>query len=301
MRLPQRDFDRAIDWLLAYARPLERAQTRMIFLHEPEGEVVTTLGAYQNPDGGFGHGLEADLRSPLSSVLCTHVALEVAAELTTATSLVESAVRYLAAVYDPEYQYWPFLDEAATADPHAPWWSGRSAEEDQFSINPMLLALSWVTRYQQFIPDFPLETVSAHALTCLVDHPQDFSKDAVACCLHYLEVASPQERDRIESLLLNQVPDRIERDASQWGGYCMRPLDIVSSPNSLLYDCAADVIPENIEYLFETQQDNGCWVPNWSWRGQFPEAWEDAHLEWSGVTTLRTLRQLQAFDALPEV
>ena len=237
--------------------------------------------------------------TPLSSVLCTHVALAIASELETTGSLIDGAVRYLASTYDHDYQYWPFLPDDATLAPHAPWWDDRTPESDRFSINPMLQALAWVTRYQDRIPDFPLADVTHHALTCLFEREQDFSKDAVECCLQYLEVAPPQDRHRIKALLLEIVPARIERDHSKWGGYCMRPLDVVASPSSILYAPAERLIEQNVTYLIETQHVNGSWLPNWTWRGHFPDDWEDAKVEWAGVMTLKTLQQLKSVEALP--
>jgi hypothetical protein len=37
--------------------------------------VLEVLKCYQNPDGGFGHGLEPDVMSPASTAICTEVAM----------------------------------------------------------------------------------------------------------------------------------------------------------------------------------------------------------------------------------
>ena len=63
------------------ARALELARFRCSFEDAPAASVVEALAAYQNPDGGFGHGLEPDLRAPQSSVLCTSIALQILREL----------------------------------------------------------------------------------------------------------------------------------------------------------------------------------------------------------------------------
>ena len=60
------------------ARPLDRA---LLAYHRGEAErdeVVDALAAYQNEDGGFGHGIEPDIRLGASSPMATSVGLEYA-------------------------------------------------------------------------------------------------------------------------------------------------------------------------------------------------------------------------------
>ena len=71
MRLTQAAFDNARLFIKAQARSLEQAR----FAHSFEGgsvaDVLSALATFQNADGGFGHGLEPDVRSPKSSVIFT--------------------------------------------------------------------------------------------------------------------------------------------------------------------------------------------------------------------------------------
>ena len=74
-------FDRALDFVKAQARPLDRA----LFEHRFEGaaaeRVIAELARFQNDDGGFGHALEPDLRTPTSSALATELGLRTLEEL----------------------------------------------------------------------------------------------------------------------------------------------------------------------------------------------------------------------------
>ncbi len=70
---------RARAFVFEYGRPLERAR----FLYALEGGDAQKLCSTnwrpsENEDGGFGHGLESDLRLPDSSVLATTVGLQIA-------------------------------------------------------------------------------------------------------------------------------------------------------------------------------------------------------------------------------
>ena len=57
-------------------RPLEQQLYRYHFDGGTAAEVITELARFQNADGGFGHGLEPDLRLAGSSVIATTVALQ---------------------------------------------------------------------------------------------------------------------------------------------------------------------------------------------------------------------------------
>lgn len=93
------------------ARPLER---RLLAHYLGEGaadDVFSELAKYQNPDGGFGQGLEPDLRLQDSSALATTVGLQVLRELAAPEDhpLVQGAMRYLLNTYDETLEAWPII------------------------------------------------------------------------------------------------------------------------------------------------------------------------------------------------
>jgi len=61
--------------LFATGRLLERAAWLVVFEERPESLLLRALAAYQNADGGFGHGLEPDLLTPSSSAIAAETAL----------------------------------------------------------------------------------------------------------------------------------------------------------------------------------------------------------------------------------
>lgn len=60
--------DRARDFVYRHGAPWERALFGHLFDGRPVEEPLRFLSAYKNPDGGFGHGLEHDLKAPDSHV-----------------------------------------------------------------------------------------------------------------------------------------------------------------------------------------------------------------------------------------
>lgn len=60
MKLTNQDFDAIRRWMHRNARPLDLARWQYHFESGSAEAVLQSLSAYQNEDGGFGHGLEAD-------------------------------------------------------------------------------------------------------------------------------------------------------------------------------------------------------------------------------------------------
>jgi hypothetical protein len=71
----------ARSFLTAHARVLDRRRFELLFRDGDPGSVLDALRAYRNPDGGFSHGLEPDLRAPESQPAAAFHAFEVLGDL----------------------------------------------------------------------------------------------------------------------------------------------------------------------------------------------------------------------------
>ena len=58
------DAQAAENFIWNTARLVDRHRYAFLFKDGPAGPVIDALRGYRNPDGGFGHGLEPDIRSP---------------------------------------------------------------------------------------------------------------------------------------------------------------------------------------------------------------------------------------------
>ena len=64
-------------WIKRNARPLETARWEYIFEGASSDRVMKYLSAFQNEDGGFGHGIEPDFWLPHSSPMAIWAAGQV--------------------------------------------------------------------------------------------------------------------------------------------------------------------------------------------------------------------------------
>ena len=75
------NYELARNFVYRNARPLDMARWKYMFENGSKEDVLNALIAYQNEDGGFGHGLEPDYWNPDSSPIQTEVATEIIKEI----------------------------------------------------------------------------------------------------------------------------------------------------------------------------------------------------------------------------
>jgi hypothetical protein len=80
------DLSAANDFMAAHARILDRRRFELLNGRAAASAVLAALRAYRNPDGGYGHGLEPDLRAPESQPAAALHAFEVFAEVAPVTA-----------------------------------------------------------------------------------------------------------------------------------------------------------------------------------------------------------------------
>lgn len=305
-RLTTDRYLRARAFLLERARPLERVAFEHDFEGGPAWPVFDALAAFQNPDGGFGHGLEPDARTGASGALATSVALHRLAEVRAPSDhpMVRAAVDYLKATIDPVAGTWRIVPEATADAPHAPWWHQEGLEErfQGFVLNPkadlvaQLYALCpsadepWLDGLAMDV----VREVEARAAAGLEMH------DLIGVA-HLLDAphVAPAVRARLLALTVPIAEATVGRTEEAWSGYGLKPLALAPRPESALAAALDGPLRAQLDHLAATQADDGAWWPVWSWgEGADADAWAVSRVAWAGMLTLDALRQLRAFGRL---
>ena len=115
------DIEAAREFIHANGRLIDRHRLATMLDGAPVEHLLTALRAYRNPDGGFGHALEPDVRCPGSQPAATLQALEVLVDAgATDDPMVSDAADWVASVAEPEGGVTTVLPSAA-GHPRAPW------------------------------------------------------------------------------------------------------------------------------------------------------------------------------------
>jgi len=299
-------YERARAFLRGGARPLELRAFEHAFEAAPAWPLFDAFVRYQNPDGGFGHGLEPDALTGASGALATSVALRCLVEAAAGRDhpLVRRAVAYLERSLDPLQRVWRIVPEATADAPHAPWWAAAGLEErfHGFALNPkadivaQLYALGpaadegWldglaeeVVREVEVRAPAGLELHDLIGAARLVDAPH----------------LSPALRRRLLDRVAPLAEASVGRTPDAWAAYGLEPLALAPRPDAALGALLAEPLQAQLDHLIAAQADDGAWWPTWTWgRGSDDASWSASRRAWAGVLTLEALRRLRAFGRL---
>ena len=289
---------RAEIFLGTHARPLEQALFAT-FLRDASAEwALVELAAFQNNDGGFGHGLEPDLQLSSSSILATTVALQHlrALQVTADHPLVVGAVRYLVGKYDGDALAWPFVPPQVDAAPHAPWWQ-YDDDLSQYLANPRAEIVGYLFDYAELVPAELCEKLLVTVIDFLENLSRKLTMHELLCYVRLVETESlPDDaRHHMLSDLQPLISSGVETDPTRWDGYVLKPLMVAPLPSSLFAESLRNSIDDNLDFEIDRQQKDGSWAPNWSWGDAYPEAWLHAKRAWQGVLTVNMTKSLLAY------
>lgn len=141
IKMATEQFEIVKKWMYRNARPLDIARWKYHFENGNKEDVLVALSAYQNLDGGFAYGLEADSWNPISSPIQTWCATEIAYELNILhkdNCIIRGILSYLDSGKDYKEGYW-YAEILSNNDyPHAPWWSYGENVIGEWGYNPTI-------------------------------------------------------------------------------------------------------------------------------------------------------------------
>lgn len=286
---------------LKIARPLEIARYSYHFEKGSVKGVLTELSAFQNHDGGFGHGLEPDFHLPDSTPMATSVGLRILNSLTSSKArdeMIANALQYLRTAFYLDRVGWYSVTPEVNEFPHAPWWTydftTNMTPIDNSWGNPTAELLGYAYSYQRFMPNWPIETYIENALQNF-ERKTDFSSEhELYCFLHLYHHLSSDLRVRLENNLQRGIDALVVTDKKKWPSYVPQPLDFLIFPDDNLWKISEDNIRINLQYYINLLEKNSLIYPNWEW-STYPSHWDLAKKEWTGVLTLKYLKRLQQF------
>ena len=254
--------------------------------------VLDALAAYRNPDGGYGWGLEPDLRSTTSQPGGALHALEAMAEAGPETTPHGAALcDWLDSVTLPDGGI-PF--GLAVPDPAAcaPFWANADPTTSSLQITAIVAATAYdAARHDPAIAHHPwLARATDFCFAEIEAIDQEPFALALAFALRLLDAvhaARPEAPALVERLARYVPADGIVHVAGGLEDEVMRPLDMAPRPGPVRDLFARDVIDAELERLAAAQEDDGGWTVD------FASHSPQASLEWRGYATVRAVAILR--------
>ncbi|HZC16887.1 MAG TPA: hypothetical protein VE309_09000 [Caulobacteraceae bacterium] len=296
VQLSNAGFHKACVFVEDEGRALDAALLRHGLGEGPAEAVPTALAAYQNPDGGFGHGLEPDLATPASSAVATSVALRFLRriEADSGHPMVRSALDWLAASFDWDAGVWPIITAAVDEAPHAPWWAWSADLADGwngFRYNPGAELLGYLYAWRADASPDLLNAAEARMRRTLADTETLEGAYDLKCAVRLAETKGlPDDlRQRLTDIVTRSVL------ASDPADPHAAVLEFAPTPASPLAAALADRIDAALDALIEAQQPDGGWLFFWDWSFVDAAAWTKAKRDWRGWITRDAVEALRAY------
>ena len=297
--LTQSRFAHAQSFMKMGARALEKA----LFEYEFEGgsaaSVLEQLSRYQNQDGGF-HGLEPDIRTPVSSAISTSIAFQILDKLNGEgeyEEIARNAIQYLIHTYRQDRKGWDIIPREADESPRAIWWNYGAFDETWGNPNAELAG--YLYKYRHLVPSDFVQDVVDEAMDYVLHHSACNEMHEMYCYLRLAEQLPEDQVQRMTHRIDQFIENCVIHQPEEGQGYGAYPLQVAESPDARYFERYAEVIPGELDRLIESQSSDGSWGPNWAW-GRFEDEWPAAREEWKGIVTLNHLRILRAYGRIQE-
>lgn len=252
--------------------------------------------AYQNVDGGFGHGLEPDSSSPESQPLFTLMALELLDEANALDqNLIDSVLGFLASITNSDGGL-PWMFKPAGEYPRADHFEDVSSNS---TINPTAPILGILIKH-----GVKCSWMDAAEKFCMVaiEKSQQMNTGFGCHCMNrrmaFLERCSDKEWAARQ---INRVTKELES-----GNHVCRdlgnphlglfgtqsPINFAPAPNSTLHSAfSSDELDRNLDAFIGLQNEDGSWKTNYGIN-------DFTRTEWDGMFTLWVLKALKAYGRI---
>lgn len=300
---------KARSFIYRNARPIDLARWQYHFENGSAEAVLSALSAYQNPDGGFGHGLEADALNPNSSPIQTWTAMVILEEIGIEDPdhpMIRSILNYLQSKKDFDGHFWFNTIPSNNDHPHAPWWTHSDKAGEYHDYNPTAYFAGFIVRYAN--PKSELYDLGKHiAQQAILDFNQrvdDTEMHLLVCFAHLaldIRKARFTEFTGLESMefhLHQRIKTLIDRDRKNWdNGYVCMPSRFIENPKSPYYHANKDAADALCHQIEKTQNADGSWNVTWEW-SDYPSQWPISKNWWRSVIVIENMLYLKQFGVL---
>lgn len=280
------DLSAAVAFVATHGRILERRRLDMLVHGADAAGVLAALDAYRNADGGYGWGLEPDLRAPESQPAAAMHALEVLEQVApAATPRAAELCQWLDAnsLGDGGLPFaLPISDPAGCA----PWWLDPDTTASSLQMTAQVAANAHaVARHDRAVAEHPwLGRATRWCLEAIAGLDEATHAYELLFAVRFLDAIAEVEPDATP--LLDNVGRYLPDDGVvpvQGGaaGEVLRPLDFAPRPTGAARRLFPDgVVDDELRRLAARQQPDGGWTV------EFVSSSPAAALEWRAYATV---------------
>lgn len=293
------DIEGASSFMAAHARPLDRRRFSLLLSDSDDDRaaVLAAVDGYRNADGGYGWGLEPDLRAPESQPGCALHALEAIADTACATPHAAGLLDWLQTATLPDGGL-PFALPIANPVACAPFWVNADHGESSLQITTAVAGQAHrVARADEAVRDHPwLATASRYCLDAIAKLDEAPFAYVLMFALQFLDAASgtsSEARELISHLSRFVPPDGAIPVTGGSAGETLHLLQFAALPGRPVREILdPNAVAADLDRLERGQRPDGGWDVDYA---TFSPA---AALEWRGHVTVTAIATLRANNRL---
>lgn len=281
------DLNAALDFMATHAKVLDRRRLDVLLNGADPAGMLAALDAYRNDDGGYGWGLEGDLRSTESQPGASGHAFETFAEAGVATPHAAALCDWLDTIALPSGAL-PMAVAMGTHAGSGPWWAAADPAEPSLQITAFnLMDAHRVARFDDGVATHPwLARATAWALAEIDALDEPPFAYVLWFCLKLVDALG--DTARLERLGRWIPADGRLPVVGGAADEAVRPIELAPDPGSPARALVpADVIAADLDALASEQQDDGGWTVDFDSRSPA------GSLEWRGYATVGALAVLR--------
>ena len=301
--------DKIINYLWRKGRPIDVSRLRYRIGETGSKLVLQFLNAYQNPDGGYGRGLEPDNMSPHSSPISSWAAIRILRKLIdnpVTETQVKRLFQYLDKTPDFVNGRWRGAVPSTNDYPHAPWWTfDEATEAETWGYNPTAELAGFILRFES-----PYSPLYARAEGIIRKMIPVIMAPEYGLTGHELGNVTTMYKDILIAGRLDLVPDYFEEflqdrvkealtdSVAKFGTdeYYLSPTHYIMGTDSPYYAANKEAAEAYADHLEASVTEDGYWEPNWTWGDQPIPA--DALRDWRSDLTLENFLYLKGLGRM---
>lgn len=292
------DLPAAVAFAATHARLLDRRRLRLLLGASDPDPVLAALDGYRNPDGGYGWGMEPDLRSTTSQPGAALHAFEVFEDIApTIAPQAAGLCDWLASASLGDGGL-PFALPVTDTAGCAPFWAQADSSTSSLQITGIVAANAWcVARHDRAVAEHPwLARATRYCLDAIRAVDQTPHAIELAFALRFLDAVHdthPEAASLLQHLGAHLPEDGVLSVAGGSPGEALHPLDVAPEPDRPVRALfTPEIVAADLRRLAGLQQTDGGWFVD------FASYSAAAALEWRGYLTVTALSILRRNDAL---
>lgn len=311
-RLSKNQFQLSTQYLKTQAQDIDKAMYEYFFEDKSIDSVLDILASYQNDDGGFGM-LDYDIECPVSCLKSTESACRYLFKLGAIPSdhpIIQKLIPYLLKNYNRITGEWDHITVAEVNQyPHAPWWEHQEDGEPfipkdraeliaHYNPNTNSALAGMLVQYASLVPEDILNQVMGIVID-KINSGYQFGQYGMTSDIYFVNAIKDGELKAglLKTLMGGGKLISILDDT--WGTENAYKLcHWIPSPSHPYYSLYKKAVDDNLDFLIDSQENDGSWPPNWSWGA--PEAWQRVLKRLKGSLTFEFLWTLKNFDRIED-